>query len=241
MSFFAVIGWSLRLLWDDRSWWNFIPRTKGWSQLCKELETKLYCPHINQELRDHIARCDACWTYCDKQLNLKEPLIVQEIEAESGRKSVVTYSSLTTRITLSPLIILKPFLKSTTLNKLQQRMWPRRLKLTSRDTVFLRYWCLTMAHNLQAMISNCSPRNMVFNMFGPVHIITSHMAKLSQPQNKPRKWWENVRILEMSPFLLYSHWEIRHNSTMKRAQNSVCWIAAQRHACLQKPNSWSRK
>ena len=44
----------------------------------------IYWPHITQELRDHIARCDACSTYHDKQP--KEPLVSHEVPNRAWAK-----------------------------------------------------------------------------------------------------------------------------------------------------------
>ncbi len=57
---------------------------QGLESIMRRARESIYWPHLNQELRDHIARCQACSTYRDKQS--KEPLIPHEIPDRAWAK-----------------------------------------------------------------------------------------------------------------------------------------------------------
>ncbi len=57
---------------------------QGLESIMRRARESIYWPHLNQELRDYIARCQACSTYRDKQS--KEPLIPHEIPDRAWAK-----------------------------------------------------------------------------------------------------------------------------------------------------------
>ena len=57
---------------------------QGLESSMRRARESIYWPHITQELRDHITRCDACSTYQDKQP--KEPLVSHEVPNRAWAK-----------------------------------------------------------------------------------------------------------------------------------------------------------
>jgi hypothetical protein len=57
---------------------------QGLESSMRRARESIYWPHINQEIRDYIGRCDACSTYHDEQP--KEPLVSHEVPNRAWAK-----------------------------------------------------------------------------------------------------------------------------------------------------------